>query len=68
MPTPTIGKFLAAGRTADIYEWEPGFILKLFNTWRVTNPPYKHLCKRSSRETISSWLFWLVIFPKAKVT
>ena len=33
MSTSTIGKFLAAGRTADIYEWEPGFVLKLFHTW-----------------------------------
>jgi Ser/Thr protein kinase RdoA (MazF antagonist) len=28
-----IGKFLAAGRTADIYEWETGYVLKLFHTW-----------------------------------
>lgn len=28
-----IGKFLAAGRTADIYEWEAGYVLKLFHEW-----------------------------------
>jgi len=28
-----IGKFIAAGRTADIYEWETGYVLKLFHNW-----------------------------------
>lgn len=28
-----IGKFIAAGRTADIYEWESGYVLKLFHDW-----------------------------------
>lgn len=28
-----IGKFIAAGRTADIYEWETGYVLKLFHDW-----------------------------------
>jgi len=28
-----IGKFIAAGRTADIYEWETGHVLKLFHDW-----------------------------------
>ncbi len=33
MSTFMIGRFLAAGRTADIYEWNPGRVLKLFHTW-----------------------------------
>ena len=35
MSSSKIGKFLAAGRTADIYEWDTGFVLKLFHTWML---------------------------------
>ncbi|GAB4404086.1 MAG: hypothetical protein OHK003_32030 [Anaerolineales bacterium] len=28
-----LGKFIAAGRAADIYEWETGCVLKLFHDW-----------------------------------
>jgi hypothetical protein len=29
-----LGKPLASGRTAEVYDWKPGWVLKLFFAWR----------------------------------